>query len=108
MDHCLLRAWRFCKHRHALLVRHSSHSSLAASSNIGELISANYAQEPAGVLQDLDSIETREKDGRYAHYELLSCKPVDAYCRIKKNQNQVRLLRVGHDVGRARVQGDIC
>lgn len=28
-------------------------------------------------------------DGRYARFELLSCKPVDAYCRIKKNQNQV-------------------
>ena len=35
----------------------------------------------------------QEKDGRYAHFELLSCKPVDAYCRIKKNQNQVPVLR---------------
>lgn len=65
-------------------------------------------RNPREYFRIFDSIETREKDGRYAHYELLSCKPVDAYCRIKKNQNQVRLLRVGHDVGRARVQGDIC
>ena len=49
-------------------------------------------RNPREYFRIFDSVETREKDGRYAHYELLSCKPVDAYCRIKKNQNQVRLL----------------
>lgn len=49
-------------------------------------------RNPREYFKIFDGIETREKDGRYAHYELLSCKPVDAYCRIKKNQNQVRWL----------------
>ena len=46
-------------------------------------------RNPRQYFKIFDDIEMREKDGRYAHFELLSCKPVDAYCRIKKNQNQV-------------------
>ncbi|CAK0779821.1 hypothetical protein CVIRNUC_004862 [Coccomyxa viridis] len=48
-----------------------------------------HYRNPRQYFKIFDDIEMREKDGRYAHYELLSCKPVDAYCRIKKNQNQI-------------------
>ena len=47
-------------------------------------------RNPREYFAIFDGIETTEPDGRHAHFELLSCKPVDAYCRIKKNQNQVR------------------
>ena len=48
-------------------------------------------RNPRDYFAIFDGIETKEPDGRHAHFELLSCKPVDAYCRIKKNQNQVRI-----------------
>jgi len=51
-----------------------------------------YCRNPREYFRIFDSIEMQEKDGRYSHFELLSCKPVDAYCRIKKNQNQVPML----------------
>ncbi len=30
-----------------------------------------------------------EEGGRFAHFELVSCKCVDTYVRVKKNQNQI-------------------
>ena len=30
-----------------------------------------------------------EPDGRYSHFELVSCKCVDTYVRVKQNQNQI-------------------
>lgn len=47
-------------------------------------------RNPRDYFAIFDSVETREADGRYAHFELISCKCVDTYVRIKKNQNQVR------------------
>ena len=39
--------------------------------------------------------------GRFAHFELVSCKCVDTYVRVKKNQNQIcwklRKVRAVHD-----------
>jgi hypothetical protein len=46
-------------------------------------------RNPRDYFAIFDSVETREADGRYAHFELVSCKCVDTYVRIKKNQNQV-------------------
>jgi len=51
-----------------------------------------HCRNPREYFRIFDSIEMQEKDGSYSHFELLSCKPVDAYCRIKKNQNQVPIL----------------
>lgn len=54
-------------------------------------------RNPRDYFAIFDSVETREADGRFAHFELISCKCVDTYVRIKKNQNQVRcLFRVWH------------
>lgn len=33
--------------------------------------------------------EVRQADGRYARYELVSCRCVDTYVRLKGNQNQI-------------------
>lgn len=30
-----------------------------------------------------------QEDGRFAHFELVYCKCVDTYVRVKQNQNQV-------------------
>ena len=40
----------------------------------------------------------RQADGRYARYELVSCKCVDTYVRLKGNQNQIcwKWRKVGH------------
>lgn len=46
-------------------------------------------RNPRDYFAIFDNVETREADGRYAHFELISCKCVDTYVRIKKNQNQV-------------------
>lgn len=34
-------------------------------------------------------LPTSQADGRYAHFELVYCKCVDTYVRVKQNQNQV-------------------
>jgi hypothetical protein len=49
-------------------------------------------RNPRDYFSLFDQVEVREEDGRYAHYELVSCKCVDTYVRIKKNQNQVRAV----------------
>ncbi len=33
--------------------------------------------------------QVEEENGRFAHFELVSCKCVDTYVRVKKNQNQI-------------------
>ena len=55
-----------------------------------KFLTCHTRRNPREYFAIFDGIETKEPDGRHAHFELLSCKPVDAYCRIKKNQNQVR------------------
>ncbi len=37
----------------------------------------------------MDALEHEEADGRFSHWELVSCKCVDTYVRVKKNQNQI-------------------
>ena len=37
----------------------------------------------------VDALELKESDGRYSHFELISCKCVDTYVRVKKNQSQI-------------------
>ena len=37
----------------------------------------------------VDALEQQEADGRYSHFELISCKCVDTYVRVKKNQSQI-------------------
>lgn len=37
----------------------------------------------------VDALEQKEADGRYSHFELISCKCVDTYVRVKKNQSQI-------------------
>ena len=34
-------------------------------------------------------MEAKQPDGRYSHFELVSCRCVDTYVRIKRNQNQI-------------------
>ena len=36
-----------------------------------------------------EGTEVQQADGRYARYELVSCKCVDTYVRLKGNQNQI-------------------
>ncbi|CAL8468305.1 g7845 [Coccomyxa elongata] len=48
-----------------------------------------HYRNPRDYFAIFDNVETREADGRYAHFELVSCKCVDTYVRIKKNQNQI-------------------
>lgn len=37
----------------------------------------------------LPLIPTAQEDGRFSHFELVYCKCVDTYVRVKQNQNQV-------------------
>ena len=50
-------------------------------------------RNPRAYFGILDSVEAQEDDGRWAHFELQSCKCVDTYVRLKRNQNQVRGLQ---------------
>ena len=34
-------------------------------------------------------LQVPQPRGRFAHFELVSCKCVDTYVRVKKNQNQI-------------------
>ena len=49
-----------------------------------------WRRNPREYFAIFDGAEAREADGRWARWELLSCKCVDAYVRLKKNQNQAR------------------
>ena len=48
----------------------------------------------------VDALEQKEADGRYSHFELISCKCVDTYVRVKKNQSQIcwKWRKVGQSV----------
>jgi phosphoethanolamine N-methyltransferase len=48
-----------------------------------------HYRNPRNYFAIFDSAEIEEADGRFAHYELVSCKCVDTYVRVKKNQNQI-------------------
>jgi hypothetical protein len=47
-------------------------------------------RNPREYFAIFDAAEAREGDGRWARWELVSCKCVDAYVRLKQNQNQAR------------------
>ena len=44
---------------------------------------------PRDYFAIFDAVENKEADGRYSHFDLVACRCVDTYIRIKKNQNQV-------------------
>ena len=46
-------------------------------------------RSPKDYFAVVDSLENQEADGRYSHFELISCKCVDTYVRVKKNQSQI-------------------
>ena len=46
-------------------------------------------RSPKDYFAVVDSLENKEADGRYSHFELISCKCVDTYVRVKKNQSQI-------------------
>lgn len=54
-------------------------------------VSTNELQcrSPKDYFAVVDSLEQKEADGRYSHFELLSCKCVDTYVKVKKNQSQI-------------------
>ena len=51
-----------------------------------------------------------QEDGRFAHFELVYCKCVDTYVRVKQNQNQVcwKFCKVRVDLVLCVVLGCIC
>ena len=46
-------------------------------------------RSPKDYFAVVDALEQKEADGRYSHFELLSCKCVDTYVKVKKNQSQI-------------------
>ena len=46
-------------------------------------------RSPKDYFAVVDLLENKEADGRYSHFELISCKCVDTYVRVKKNQSQI-------------------
>lgn len=48
-----------------------------------------HYRSPKDYFAVVDSLENKEADGRYSHFELISCKCVDTYVRVKKNQSQI-------------------
>lgn len=48
-----------------------------------------HYRNPRNYFELFDSAEVEEANGCFAHYELVSCKCVDTYVRVKKNQNQI-------------------
>jgi len=46
-------------------------------------------RSPKDYFAVVDALELKESDGRYSHFELISCKCVDTYVRVKKNQSQI-------------------
>jgi phosphoethanolamine N-methyltransferase len=62
-----------------------------------------HYRNPREYFAIMDGIEQREADGRFSHWELISCKCVDTYVRLKKNQNQIcwKWRKVCSDMPRA-------
>ena len=56
-----------------------------------------HYRNPRDYFAIFDGVQRQLPDGRHAHFELVSCKCVDTYVRIKKNQNQIcwKLRKVG-------------
>lgn len=48
-----------------------------------------HYRNPREYFKIVDETENAEPDGRYSHFELVSCKCVDTYVRVKQNQNQI-------------------
>ena len=52
-------------------------------------------RNPREYFTIFDAATSTEPDGRRVRFELVSCKCVDTYVRVKHNQNQARLLARG-------------
>ncbi|GAB4815755.1 hypothetical protein N2152v2_002801, partial [Parachlorella kessleri] len=48
-----------------------------------------HYRNPREYFRIFDDVEIQQEDGRFAHFELVYCKCVDTYVRVKQNQNQV-------------------
>jgi phosphoethanolamine N-methyltransferase len=48
-----------------------------------------HYRDPRAYFALFDGVEVAEPGGGYAHYELVSCRCVDTYVRLKQNQNQL-------------------
>lgn len=48
-----------------------------------------HYRNPREYFKIFDSVTLEQPDGRIAHLELVCCKSVDTYVRVKQNQNQV-------------------
>ena len=48
-----------------------------------------HYRNPRKYFATWEATEIEQADGRFAHYELVSCKCVDTYVRLKGNQNQI-------------------
>ena len=46
-------------------------------------------RNPRQYFEIFDKVEYQEPDGQYSHFELISCKCVDTYVRVKQNANQI-------------------
>lgn len=46
-------------------------------------------RNPRQYFEIFDKVENLEPDGKYSHFELVSCKCVDTYIRVKQNGNQI-------------------
>ena len=66
---------------------HSAHTVAALSSS--SIACCLFCRSPKEYFAVVDSLEQKEADGRYSHFELISCKCVDTYVRVKKNQSQI-------------------
>lgn len=59
-------------------------------------------RNPREYFAIFDAVSAAEPDGRQARFELVSCRCIDTYVRVKHNQNQAR-GSPGSLVGRQRV-----
>ncbi len=48
-----------------------------------------HYRDPRAYFALFDGVEVAEPGGGFAHYELVSCRCVDTYVRLKQNQNQL-------------------
>ena len=58
-------------------------------------------RNPREYFAIFDAATAAQPDGRRARFELVSCKCVDTYVRVKHNQNQARLDKLLEDVPKA-------
>ena len=49
-----------------------------------------HYRNPRDYFKIFDSVAQNVGDGKISHFELVLCKSVDTYVRVKQNQNQVR------------------